>query len=162
MVHLSHPYMTTWKTIALTIQTFVSKVTVCLRSKIKCPAPCCLVCFRARGAKWIPTSLCSWRHRHVQGLWTQCCHTALSPRRHFCGDSPGAGAWEAEWMGGLGQPSWRWQQGLWSVWCARWPGVGETGLDRAVRSHVQQPGRLSWAREASFSHGSFPSFSSPC
>ena len=26
MVHLSHPYMTTGKTIALTIQTFVSKV----------------------------------------------------------------------------------------------------------------------------------------
>ena len=26
MVQLSHPYMTTWKTIALTIQTFISKV----------------------------------------------------------------------------------------------------------------------------------------
>ena len=26
MVQLSHPYMTTWKTIALTIQTFVGKV----------------------------------------------------------------------------------------------------------------------------------------
>ena len=39
MVQLSHPYMTTGKTIALTIQVFVSKVMSLLYSSTKIPSP---------------------------------------------------------------------------------------------------------------------------
>ena len=64
MIQLSHPYMTTGKTIALTIQTFVSKVMSLLFNTL----PKFVRAF-------LPRSKClltSWLSHHLQWFWS--CH----------------------------------------------------------------------------------------
>ena len=62
MAQLSHPYMTTGKTIALTIRTFVSKVLSLLFNMLSR----LLIAFLLR----IKRLLISWRSHHLQWFWS--------------------------------------------------------------------------------------------